>query len=135
MKRVLLALASRLPTPSGSEPLPGISLGSPRAQEDLHDVQQIFRSNIEEILGRGERLESVLTARGGASCGKKEEGRKGGGSVAEVTDPYSLLTILFEGFTLILCLHNPSPGIFKSRPIIFSLGKLPLCSPPLLDSF
>lgn len=31
----------------------------PRFQEDLHDVQQIFRSNIEEILGRGERLESV----------------------------------------------------------------------------
>eukprot|EP00667_Euglena_gracilis_P021191 EG_transcript_23133 len=33
-----------------------------KLKEDLHDVQQIFRSNIEEILGRGERLETLSAA-------------------------------------------------------------------------
>eukprot|EP00993_Chasmostoma_nieuportense_P003553 NODE_4262_length_817_cov_12.875362_g4104_i0.p1 GENE.NODE_4262_length_817_cov_12.875362_g4104_i0~~NODE_4262_length_817_cov_12.875362_g4104_i0.p1 ORF type:complete len:231 (-),score=63.07 NODE_4262_length_817_cov_12.875362_g4104_i0:123-761(-) len=30
-----------------------------KLKEDLHDVHQIFRSNIEEILGRGEKLETL----------------------------------------------------------------------------
>eukprot|EP00997_Jenningsia_sp_PLL12_P006863 NODE_3442_length_774_cov_48.067586_g2877_i0.p1 GENE.NODE_3442_length_774_cov_48.067586_g2877_i0~~NODE_3442_length_774_cov_48.067586_g2877_i0.p1 ORF type:complete len:156 (-),score=45.04 NODE_3442_length_774_cov_48.067586_g2877_i0:307-741(-) len=30
-----------------------------RLKDDLHDVQQIFRSNLEEILGRGEKLETL----------------------------------------------------------------------------
>eukprot|EP01004_Peranema_trichophorum_P008121 NODE_6881_length_832_cov_78.338505_g6281_i0.p1 GENE.NODE_6881_length_832_cov_78.338505_g6281_i0~~NODE_6881_length_832_cov_78.338505_g6281_i0.p1 ORF type:complete len:233 (-),score=11.45 NODE_6881_length_832_cov_78.338505_g6281_i0:132-773(-) len=32
-----------------------------RLKEEIHDVQQIFRSNIEEILGRGERLDTLAS--------------------------------------------------------------------------